>query len=221
MLFFFSGPRQFECVWHGVTVWIAEGVHANDGQFTGVLSHLVGHALVLNLAALIACLHRAQDAAALGDTVELLQDSFFEELGQFFDDETTLAGVFIFRQAPLAVDDELNGHGTAHRLFGGRGDGLIKGVGVQAVAVVVDRNQGLQCRANVIELNLLRVQAAAAGLDVVLQLLTAFIGTIFFAHGHRPYAARDSAQHGVLGVHAVAEEERQVGRKVIDVHAAG
>ena len=32
-------------------------------------------------------------------------------------------------------------------------------------------------------------------------------------------AARHAAHHGVLGVHAVAEEEAQVGREGVDVHA--
>src|SRR6266704_2563433 len=35
-----------------------------------------------------------------------------------------------------------------------------------------------------------------------------------------PDAPRDASEHGVLGVHAVAEEEAQVGREVVDVHAA-
>jgi hypothetical protein len=42
----------------------------------------------------------------------------------------------------------------------------------------------------------------------------------FSLHRHRPDAARHAAHHGVLGVHAVAEEEAQVGREVVDVHAA-
>ena len=36
----------------------------------------------------------------------------------------------------------------------------------------------------------------------------------------RPDAPRDAAEHRVLGVHAVREEERQVGREVVDVHPA-
>jgi hypothetical protein len=42
----------------------------------------------------------------------------------------------------------------------------------------------------------------------------------YFLHRHGPDAARHAADHGVFRVHAVAEEEGQVGREVVDVHAA-
>ncbi len=60
----------------------------------------------------------------------------------------------------------------------------------------------------------------AAGLDVVLQLLAALAGAVALLHRARPDAPRHPADHGVLGVHAVAEEEAQVGREVVDVHAS-
>ena len=41
------------------------------------------------------------------------------------------------------------------------------------------------------------------------------------AHRAGPDAPRDPADHGVLGVHPVAEEEAEVGREVVDRHAAG
>jgi hypothetical protein len=176
--------------------------------------------LFLDLAALVAGLHRAQHAAAVGDLLELGQHSLFDQFGQLVDDEGALVGVLVLGQAPLAVDDQLDRHRAAHAVFRGRGDGLVEGVGVQAVAVVVDRDQRLQRGADVVELDLLRVQAAAAGLHVVLQLLAALVGAVLVAQGHRPDAAGHAAQHGVLRVHAVAEEEAQVGREVVDVHAA-
>jgi hypothetical protein len=46
----------------------------------------------------------------------------------------------------------------------GRGDRLVVGVGVQRVGVVVGGDQRLQRGADVVEGDLLRVQAAAAGL---------------------------------------------------------
>ena len=131
-----------------------------------------------------------------------------------------MAGVFVFRKTPFAVDDELDCHCTAHRVFGGCGDGFVKRIGMQAVAVVVDSDQRLQRGTDVVELDLLRVQTAATGLDVVFKFLRAFVGTVFFFHRHRPNAARHATHHGVFGVHAVAEEERQIGRKVVDVHAS-
>ena len=115
---------------------------------------------------------------------------------------------------------ELDRHRAAHALLGRRGDRLVVGVGVQRVGVVVGRDQRLQRGADVVERDLLRVQAAARRLGVVLELLRALVGAVAFAHRHRPDAARDAADHRVLGVHAVAEEERQVRREVVDVHAA-
>jgi hypothetical protein len=52
-------------------VRVEEGVDADDRQRPVVLAVLVEHRLVLDPAALVAGLHRAQHAAALGDPVEL------------------------------------------------------------------------------------------------------------------------------------------------------
>src|SRR3546814_4130884 len=78
-----------------------------------------------------------------------------------------LPGVLDEVEPHFLVDDHLDGDGAAHAFFGGRGDGFVVGVGVQAVAVVEQGVQGLQGGADVVELDLLRVQGAAAGLDVV------------------------------------------------------
>src|SRR3546814_3140507 len=59
---------------------------------------------------------------------------------------------------------------------------------------------------------------AAAGLDVVLHHLAARRCAVALAHGAGPDAAGDAADDGVLRVHAVGEEERQVGREVVDLH---
>ena len=90
---------------------------------------------------------------------------------------------------------------------------------MQAVAVVVNRDQRLQRGADVVELDFLRVQATPAGLDVVLELLAALVGTVFFLHGHGPDAPGYATHHGVFGVHAVAKEKAQVGREVVNMHA--
>ena len=55
---------------------------------------------------------------------------------------------------------------------------------------------------------------------MVLQLLAALVGAIFVLHGDSPNAARHTAHHGVLGVHAIAEKETQIGREVVNVHPA-
>ncbi len=53
-----------------------------------------------------------------------------------------------------------------------------------------------------------------------LQLLAALVAAVAVSHRNRPDAARDAPEHGVFRVHAVGEEERQVGREVVDMHAA-
>ena len=55
---------------------------------------------------------------------------------------------------------------------------------------------------------------------MVLELLAALRGAVALAHRDRPDAPRDAPDHAVLGVEAVAEEEREVRREVVDRHAA-
>ena len=64
------------------------------------------------------------------------------------------------------------------------------------------------------------MQRASRSLDVVLQLLAAIVRAVFLLHRHGPDAACDAAEHRVFRIHAIREEERQVGREVVDVHAA-
>ena len=55
---------------------------------------------------------------------------------------------------------------------------------------------------------------------MVLEHLAARTRLVALAHGARPDATRDPPDDRVLRVHAVGEEERQVGREVVDAHAA-
>ena len=55
---------------------------------------------------------------------------------------------------------------------------------------------------------------------MVLESLRALIRTVPVAHRNGPDPAGHAADHRVLRVHAIREEEGEVGRKVIDVHAA-
>ena len=95
------------------------------------------------------------------------------------------------------------------------------GVGMQTVAVVVNRDQSLKCGTNIIETHLLCMQRTARSLDMVFQSLTAGIRTITLPHGNCPDPPRDAPHHSVLGVHAIGEKERQVRGKIIDLHTAG
>src|SRR6202044_1769102 len=200
---------------------VAERVDADEGQRAVVLALLVEHRLVLDAAPLVAGLHRPEHPAADADRLELGQHGLFDQVGQLVDDVRALERVLVHRQAPLLTDDHLDGERPADRLRAGGGDRLVVGVGVQAVAVVVDRAERLQGGADVIEVHLLGVQRPARGLHVVLQLLRPVVGAVAVAHGDRPDPPGDPAHHGVLGVHPVGEEERQVRREVVDAHAPG
>ena len=204
----------------GGGVGVLEGVHADDRQRSVVLEVLVVHRFVLNLASLVHGLHGTEHAATTGNRFEFLKHGFLNEVGQFVHDVGALHRVLRLGPAALLVDDELNRQGAAHRFFGGGGDGLVVGVGVEGVGVVLNRQQGLQGGSDVVEVDLLRVEAASARLNVVLELLTALVGPVHVAHRDRPNAACDPADDRVFGVEPVGEEERQVGCELVDVHAS-
>ncbi|MCW0416172.1 hypothetical protein NB689_001926 [Xanthomonas sacchari] len=197
-----------------------EGVDPDQRQTAVVLLVFVVQALFLDLAALVHGVHRAEHATALADRLELLVHRFFHQVGELLDDEAALPGVLAEVQPQLLVDDHLDRHRAAHAFLGRRGDRLVVGVGVQAVAVVEQRVQRLQRGADVVELDLLRVQRTARGLDVVLHHLAALVAAVALAHRPCPDPPRHAADHRVLRVHAVAEEEAQVRREIVDVHAA-
>lgn len=161
-LFFLGAADQLDGGGDLAAVVLAEvGVDAHQRQAAVVLLVLVVQALFLDLAALVHGVHGAQHAAALADGFELLVHGLFHQVGELVDHEAALPGVLVEVQAQLFVDDHLDGHGAAHAFFRRRGDGLVVGVGVQAVAVVEQGVQRLQRGADVVELDLLRVQGAA------------------------------------------------------------
>ena len=112
-----GGPGQLDAFRELVIVGvrITEGVDPDDGHGPGVFQGLVIDGLFLDLAALVTGFHGAQHAAAFGDAVEFGQNGLFHQVGEFVHDEAALLGIFIFRQAPLPVDDHLDGQGTAYR----------------------------------------------------------------------------------------------------------
>lgn len=141
-----------------VGIGVAEGVDSDNGVFAGMLEVLVIEGFLLDLGALVAGFHGTQDTAAFGDAVKFGEHRLFYHIGEFFDDKTALVHVLVLAQPPFAVDDQLYGKGAAHRLRAWCGDGLVIGVGVEAVAVVVDGNESLQRRADIVELDVLAVQ---------------------------------------------------------------
>ena len=151
LLFLFGRADQFDLLRCAIHMRVAEGVDADDRVGAVVLLVLVVHRLFLDLAALVAGLHRPQNPAALGDRLELFQHRLFHQVGELVDDEGALVRVLVLRQAPLAVDDELDRYRAAHRLLGGRGDGLVVSIRMQAIRIVVGRDQRLQPGADVVE----------------------------------------------------------------------
>ena len=95
----------------------------------------------------------------------------------------------------------MNGHRTTNALFGRRRHGFVIRVGMQAVAIVVNREKRLQGGSDVVEVDFLSVQRSPARLNVIFQFLRTLVGTVFFFHRDGPNAASDAAaKNGVLGI---------------------
>ena len=161
-----------------------------------------------------------RDAATIRDALEFLVDGLFNKICQFVDDERPLPRVLAEIQAQLARDDHLDCHSAPHRLLGRCRNRLIKCIRMQAVAVIEQCIERLQRGANVVKTDLLRVQASARRLDVVLEHLRAGTCTVTLAHCPCPDAPRHATDDGVFGIHPIRKEEAQVRRKVVDAHAA-
>ena len=185
-----------------------------------MLEHLVVHRLLLNLASLVHGLHRSEHATALVNAVKFQKNSVFDQVGKLFDDKGTLNRILVFGQAKFLVDNQLNGHRTAHTFFGRSRDCLVVGIGMQRVAVVVDGIQGLQRGSNVVKINLLSVQGPARGLNMVLQHLRPGVRSVLIFHGFSPNPACHASDYGILRVDSVAKEKAQVRAKCVDVHAS-
>jgi hypothetical protein len=151
----------------------------------------------------------------------LLRWYLLHQARELLHDEAPLVGVLVPGQPPLVVDDELDGQGAAHGLLGGGGDGLVEGVGVQALAVVVHGAQGLQRGPGVVELRVLAVKGPSGGLDVILEHLGAGRRTVFLTQGDRPDATGHASDYGIFGIHPVGEEKGEIRSKVVQGHAAG
>ena len=99
LLLLLGRPRQLDLGGAGGDL-ADEGVHPDDRQRPVVLAVLVEHRLVLDPPALVAGLHRAQHAAALGDAVELGEHGLLDEVGELVDDERALQRVLVQPTAP-------------------------------------------------------------------------------------------------------------------------
>src|SRR5690606_41118501 len=123
----------------------------------------------------------------------------------------SLKRVFVFGEAQFAVNDQLDCHGSAHRLFGRRGNGLVVGIGMQRIAVVVNGIQRLQGGTNVVEVDFLCMQGAAGGLNVILQLLGTIVAFVFVFQCFGPNATRHASNDSVFRVNPVRKEKGEIG----------
>ena len=104
LLLLLAGPDQLDGPRRLLTgARVQKRVHADDGQLPRVFLVLVEEALVLDLAALVHRLHRAEHAAALRDALELLQHRLLDQVRQGVGEERALSGVLIRQHAELAV----------------------------------------------------------------------------------------------------------------------
>src|SRR6478735_8861378 len=63
------------------------------------------------------------------------------------------------------------------------------------------------------------MQTASACLDMVFQLLAATVCPVFILHGLCPDTSCHTPDHAVFRIHSIAEEERKIRCKVIDLHS--
>ena len=89
LLLLLGGPGQLGGGGHG-TGRVPERIDPDQRQRAVVLALLVQHGLVLDPAALVAGLHRAQHPAARADRLELGQHGLFHQVGELIDDERAL-----------------------------------------------------------------------------------------------------------------------------------
>ena len=65
-------------------------------------------------ASLVTGFHRSQDPTALCQAIKLCEYRLLNQIGKLLDDETALIGIFVARQPPLTIDDQLYSHSPAH-----------------------------------------------------------------------------------------------------------
>ena len=119
-------------------VRVLEGVHADDRQRAVVLERLVVEALFLDLAraGTASPSRRARRRARTSRSNSSSTASSTRSVSCSMTNAPWI-GFSFFDRPELALDDQLDRQRAAHGLFGRRGDRLVVGVRVQAVAVVV------------------------------------------------------------------------------------
>src|SRR5216684_3812016 len=65
------------------------------------------------------------------------------------------------------------------------------------------------------------MEASSGGLDMIFQLLAPAIPLILVFNGFGPDATRYPSDDAVFRIHSIAEKERKVGGKIIDIHPSG
>ena len=190
------------------------------GSSPAMLERLVEQRLLLDLAALVHALHGAEHAAALGEPSNSASTASSTRSVSSSMMNDALERVLVLGQAELLVDDQLDRQRPAHGLLGRRRDRLVVGVGVQRVAVVVDRVERLQRRADVVEAR----SPARAAIGPTSGCGTSASASARWRRTCRasPWprcAARRGRSPRTRGPCRCEKKKERFGREVVDVHA--
>ena len=120
-------------------------------------------------------------------------------------------------------DDLLGTEGDADRVLTRKRQGLVVGIGVQALGTAQDAGQSLDGHPGDVHLRLMGGKRHAGGLRVEPQLQASFvIGAVTITHPAGPEApSRPELAHLLEEVVVTVEEEAQSRGEVVDVHAGG
>ena len=210
-----------------VVVALGEGVDPHDDPLAGVEGALelvgrVGDASLepVLLDAVDAALEHGA-AAELGHVGEELLGLALELVGQALDEPRAAQGVGDVGDVGLVGDDLLGAQRDARRLLRGQGQGLVQGVGVQALGPAEHARERLDGGARDVDLGLLGGERDAGGLSVEAQLPAALVaGLVVLTHPAGPDPSggpvlRDLLEEVDVGV----EEERQARGDRVDLQA--
>jgi hypothetical protein len=146
-----GGPAQ-----HRTPTRAGEGVDADDRVLTGVLEALVEQATPPGSCRADTCVSMAPSTPPRSvRRSNSCEHRVLDRVGQLSSMMNEPWRGFSFLARPSSRLMMLDGDRPAHGFLGGRGDRLVVGVGVQRVAVVVDRVERLQRRPDVVEGDLL------------------------------------------------------------------
>ena len=190
---------------------LAIGVDAGLGLGGGFLDAQLGDALLDSLG----------HAASGLDFLDVGQRLLGQVVGQALDVIAAAPGVGDAGRAALHLQEQLGVARDARREVGRQGQGLVQGVGVQALGLAVHGRHGFDAGARDVVEHVLGRQRPTAGLAVRTQRERAIVLRIELAlHQAGPQQACGAhLRHFHEVVHADRPEERQARGELVDAHA--